>query len=193
MRDPRCLRRAAILCLTLVAARALAQAGPAARPEDTEVWKPVPPSVTPAPASPPIAPPSDAIVLFGGTTLDEWVGTKDGAPAKWTIADGCMRVEKTAGNIETRRRSRDYQLHLEWRRPTDVTGAGQARGNSGVFLASTGTGDRGYELQILDSYRNETYVNGMAGSIYKQSAPLANASRPPGEWQTYDVLWHAPV
>ena len=104
-----------------------------------------------------------------------------------------MAVDKAAGNIETRRRFRDYQLHLEWRVPADITGTGQARGNSGVFLASTGGGDRGYELQILDSYGNATYVNGMAGSIYKQSAPLVNASRKPGEWQSYDVVWHAPT
>ncbi|HVY66098.1 MAG TPA: DUF1080 domain-containing protein [Gammaproteobacteria bacterium] len=177
--------------LTLVAASVVAQ--PAApRPEATEVWKPVPPVVTPGPALPPAGPPSDAVVLFDGTTLAEWVDPRDGSPARWTVGDGCLRVEKAVGNIETRRRFRDYQLHLEWRIPADVAGAGQARGNSGVFLASTGAGDRGYELQILDSYRNETYVNGMAGSLYKQSPPLVNASRPPGEWQTYDVVWHAP-
>jgi hypothetical protein len=162
------------------------------RPEETEVWQPVPPIVT---SSAPEAStrPSDAIALFDGASLDEWVNTKDGSPAAWTIVDGGLVVNKTAGNIETRRRFRNYQLHLEWRVPADVTGTGQARGNSGVFLASTGGGDRGYELQILDSYRNDTYVNGMAGSIYKQSPPLANASRKPGEWQSYDVVWHAPT
>ena len=163
------------------------------RPEDTEVWKPAPPVVTPAPETLPAPPPSDAIVLFDGTSLDGWVNTRDGAAAGWSVADRCMLVDKTTGNIETRRRFRNFKLHLEWRVPEGVTGTGQARGNSGVFLASTGAGDRGYELQILDSYRNETYVNGMAGSIYKQSAPLANASRKPGEWQSYDVVWHAPM
>jgi hypothetical protein len=162
------------------------------RPEDTEVWRPVPPVVSPGPAPAYGAPPSDAVALFAGTSLEEWVNTRDGARATWGLTDGCMVVDKRAGNIETRRRFSDYQLHVEWRVPADVSGAGQARGNGGVFLASTGDGDRGYELQILDSYRNETYVNGMAGSIYKQSAPLVNASRPPGEWQSYDVLWHAP-
>ncbi len=104
-----------------------------------------------------------------------------------------MVVDKAAGNIETRRRFRNYELHLEWRVPVGITGAGQARGNSGLFLASTGRGDGGYELQILDSYANATYVNGMAGSIYKQSIPLANAARRPGEWQAFDVVWTAPT
>ncbi len=181
------------LCLALACCFAIACSSVAqTRPEATEVWRPVPPVVDPGAASAHSAPPSDAIVLFDGTGLGEWVETKDGSPAAWSVVDGCMVVDKPSGNIETRRRFRDYQLHLEWRVPVDITGSGQARGNSGVFLASTGSGDRGYELQILDSYRNDTYVNGMAGSIYKQSAPLVNASRKPGEWQWYDVVWHAP-
>jgi hypothetical protein len=101
-------------------------------------------------------------------------------------------VNKTGGSIETKRRFKDYQLHVEYKIPAGITGTGQARGNSGVFLASTGPGDDGYELQVLDGYNNSTYVNGMAGSIYKQSIPLANASRKPGEWQNYDVAWTAP-
>lgn len=169
------------------------EGGPArARPEDTEIWQPVPQVVEPG-ATASGAPPADALVLFDGGGLDEWASSDDGAPARWTVTDGVLVVNKAAGNIETRRRFRNYQLHLEWRVPADVTGEGQARGNGGVFLASTGKGDRGYELQILDSYRNDTYVNGMAGSIYKQSPPLVNASRPPGEWQSYDVIWKAPV
>jgi hypothetical protein len=104
-----------------------------------------------------------------------------------------MTVDKTAGNIQTRQRFRNYQLHLEWRVPADITGEGQARGNSGVFLASTGPGDTGYELQIMDSWKNPTYVNGQAASIYKQAPPLVNAMRPPGAWQSYDVIWTAPV
>jgi hypothetical protein len=162
-----------------------------AKPEDTEQWTPVPPIVTPG--ARPDAPPSDAIVLFDGKNLDQWVTTRDKSPAKWTVADGVIVVSKAGGNIETRRHFRNYQLHLEWRVPTNVTGSGQARGNSGVFLASTGTGDAGYELQILDSYNNKTYVNGQAGALYKQSPPLANSMRPPGEWQTYDVVWTAPT
>ena len=143
-------------------------------PKDTEVWEPVPAVVTPGAAD--SAPPSDAIVLFDGTNLDQWVATKDKSPAGWTVADGVLTVDKKTGNIETKRSFKNYQLHLEWRIPVDVTGTDQARGNSGVFLASTGAGDAGYELQILDSYNNKTYVNGQAGSIYKQGIPLANAS-----------------
>jgi hypothetical protein len=171
-------------------------AGPAtrhahARPEDTEVWTPVPPVVTPGPAVSAL-PPSDAVVLFDGTSLDGWVKAGTDAPASWTVVDGTMKVNKKGGNIETKRRFKDYQLHVEYQIPTDITGSGQARGNSGVFLASTGGGDAGYELQVLDNYNNKTYVNGMAGSLYKQSIPLANACRKPGEWQSYDVAWTAP-
>jgi hypothetical protein len=109
------------------------------------------------------------------------------------VANGVMTVNKPTGNIETKRTFRDYQLHLEWRIPDNITGSGQARGNSGLFLASTGAGDAGYELQILDSYANNTYVNGQAGAIYKQYIPLVNAMRKPGEWNTYDVVWTAPT
>ncbi|MES2443894.1 MAG: DUF1080 domain-containing protein [Pseudomonadota bacterium] len=163
-----------------------------ARPEDTEVWTPEPPVVAPKPATA-APPPAGAIILFDGAGLDEWVSVKDKSPAQWTVADGVFTVRKGTGNIETRRRFTNYRLHLEWRVPAGITGTGQARGNSGLFLASTGGGDAGYELQILDSYDNKTYVNGQAASIYKQAAPLANAMRPPGEWQSYDVTWTAPV
>jgi hypothetical protein len=162
-----------------------------AKPEDTEVWSPEPPVVTPGATD--SAPPSDAIVLFNGHNLDEWVSAQDHTPAKWVVANGIMTVNKSAGNIETRRSFHNYQLHLEWRVPKNVTGEGQERGNSGLFLASTGPEDAGYELQILDSYNNKTYVNGQAASVYKQSAPLANPMRKPGEWQTYDVVWTAPT
>jgi hypothetical protein len=162
------------------------------RPEDTEQWTPVPPVIVPG-AAREAPPPSDAIVLFDGKGLGEWVSVKDQSPAQWTVADGVFTVRKGTGNIETRRRFTNYQLHLEWRVPAGITGSGQARGNSGLFLASTGAGDAGYELQILDSYNNKTYVNGQAGSIYKQSPPLANAMRAPGEWQSYDVIWTAPT
>ena len=96
-------------------------------------------------------------------------------------------------HIETKRSFKDYQLHVEWRVPENITGSSQARGNSGVFLASLGPGDAGYELQVLDNYNNPTYVNGMVGSLYKQSIPLANPLRPPGQWEIYDVIWTAPV
>ena len=161
------------------------------RPEDTEVWKPEPKVV--APGATATAAPSDAIVLFDGKNLDEWVATADKSAAGWTVADGVITVNKKAGNIETKRRFKNYQLHIEWQIPADIAGEGQGRGNSGLFLASTGSGDAGYELQILDSFNSKTYSNGQAGSIYKQSIPLANAMRKPGEWQVYDVIWTAPT
>jgi len=162
------------------------------RPEDTEVWKPVPKVVTPGAECG--AAPSDATVLFDGKNLDQWVSAKDHAsPAGWDVANGVMTVNKKAGNIETKQHFRNYQLHLEWLEPADIDGTGQGRGNSGVFLASTGTGDAGYEMQIMDSYNNPTYVNGQAASIYKQSPPLVNAMRKPGEWQVYDIVWTAPT
>jgi hypothetical protein len=165
----------------------------APKPQDTEVWAPVPKVVTPGVSN--SEPPSDAIVLFDGKNLDEWVSTRDKSPAKWTVADGILTVSKApgSGNIETKQTFKNYQLHIEWKIPENITGSDQARGNSGVFLASTGVGDAGYELQILDSYNNKTYVNGQAGSIYKQGIPLANPNRKPGEWQSYDVAWTAPT
>jgi Domain of Unknown Function (DUF1080) len=170
------------------------QSGPtpsAPKPEDTEIWQPVPKVVAPGAGC--NAPPSDAIILFDGKNLNEWVSAKDKSPAKWIVADGVITVNKAAGNIETKRSFSDYQLHIEWKVPENITGSGQARGNSGVFLASTASDDGGYELQVLDSYKNQTYVNGMAGSIYKQSIPLANPTRKPGEWQSYDIVWTAPI
>jgi hypothetical protein len=201
-----CLRILALSVLTLGSLPAAAQQAPApqtgtaapaparGRPADTELWEPVPKVITPGPPSAsPSAPPSDAVVLFDGTNLDQWVTAKDKSPAKWVLSNGVMTVNKAAGNIETKRRFKNYQMHIEWRIPENITGADQARGNSGVFLASLGAGDAGYELQVLDSYNNKTYVNGQAGSVYKQSIPLVNASRKPGEWQTYDIVWIAPV
>jgi len=170
----------------------LAQAQQGGKPEDTEVYEPVPKVVV---ASPNLAPPpADAVVLFNGKDLSQWVMTEDRTtPAKWKVAGGVFTVDKTTGNIETKQAFTNYQLHIEWRVPANITGTGQARGNSGLFLASLGKGDLGYELQILDSYNNKTYVNGMAGSIYKQRVPLANPTRKPGEWQSYDVVWLAPT
>jgi hypothetical protein len=185
----------AILALSVssFAALAAAQEENKPKPEDTEIWTPVPAVVTPGATD--ADPPSDAIVLFDGKNLDEWVSAQDHTPARWNVSDGVMVVNKAhgVGNIETKRRFKNYQLHIEWRIPKDITGSNQARGNSGVFLASTGPGDDGYELQVLDSYQNKTYVNGMAGSLYKQSIPLANAARKPGQWQTYNVIWTAPT
>ena len=177
--------------LLAVALPLFAQTQSKPKPEDTEVWQPVPKVVTPGATC--TAPPSDAVILFDGKNLDEWVSVADKSPAKWIVADGIVTVDKATGNIETKRTFRNYQLHVEWRVPENITGSGQARGNSGLFLASTGPGDAGYELQVLDNYNNPTYVNGQAGSIYKQNPPLVNANRKPGEWQTYDVVWTAPA
>jgi len=180
---------AAVLALTASLLAQTPEAKP--KPEDTEIWSPVPAVVTPGATF--ANAPSDAIVLFDGKNLDEWVSVRDKTPAKWTVANGVMTVSKGEGSIETRRTFKNYQLHVEWKTPENITGSGQARGNSGVFLASTGPGDDGYELQVLDAWQNPTYVNGMGGSIYKQSIPLVNPGRKPGEWQSYDVVWTAPL
>ena len=152
-------------------------------PKDTEVWEPEPAIVTPGQNE--SAPPSDAIILFDGKNLDNWVGT-DGKKPEWTVADGAMTVAKKTGDIKTKKTFGDIQLHIEWRTPIQVEGEGQGRGNSGIFFCEK------YELQVLDSYDNRTYSNGQAGSIYKQTMPMVNASRPPGEWQSYDVVFIAP-
>ena len=162
--------------LTALAALSVGTAcGAQLLPKDTEVWTPEPPVV--APGAQAGAAPSDALVLFDGTDLSQWVATKDKSPAGGTVEGGVLTVNKAAGNIETKQSFGDYQLHIEWRVPATITGEGQARGNSGLFLASTGGGDAGYEIQILDSFENPTYVNGQAASIYKQRPPLANAMR----------------
>ena len=164
----------------------------AQKPEDTEFYTPVPKVVTAKAVI--VAPPSDATILFDGKDLSQWVSTNDRSkPAQWTVANGVFTVDKKTGNIETKQSFNNYQLHLEWKVPANITGKGQGRGNSGLFLASIGKGDGGYELQILDSYKNDTYTNGQAASIYKQAAPLANPTAKPGEWQSYDVIWTAPT
>ncbi|RYD69064.1 MAG: DUF1080 domain-containing protein, partial [Sphingobacteriales bacterium] len=179
---------------TLLGMSAMAQENktdPAKDPKTTEVWEPVPKTVSPGQL--PLNAPSDAIILFDGRNLDAWHSVKDPTkPAAWTIDDGFFTVKKGTGNIETNKKFTDYQLHMEWKIPADITGEGQARGNSGVFLASTGGGDDGYEIQIMDAYNNKTYVNGQTGSVYKQAVPLANANKKPGEWQYYDIIWNAP-
>lgn len=153
-----------------------------ARPEDTEVWEREPPVVTPGRDG---SPPSDAVVLFDGTGLSAWAH-EDGGAARWTLEDGAMTVAPGTGSIRTREGFGDVQLHIEWRTPPEIEGEGQGRGNSGIFFMER------YELQVLDSYRNRTYSNGQAGSIYKQHIPLVNASREPGAWQSYDVVFTAP-
>ncbi len=151
-------------------------------PVSTELWEPVPPVITPGEGT---AAPSDAMVLFDGTNLNEWTNAK-GEPAGWTVADGCMTVKPGTGIIQTKRGFGDCQLHIEWRSPIVVTGESQGRGNSGIFLQNL------YEVQVLDCYNNKTYSNGQTGSIYKQSIPLVNACRKPGEWQSYDIIYTAP-
>jgi hypothetical protein len=181
------------LLLTLIASAQIvtASAQEKAKHEDTEYYTPVPPIVTPGASN--VEAPSDAIILFDGRNLDQWVNVKDKSAATWIVKKGIITVDKSAGNIETKKAFNNYQLHIEWLIPKNITGEGQARGNSGVFLASIGGGDLGYELQILDSYDNKTYTNGQAASVYKETTPLVNANRKPGEWQSYDVIWTAPV
>ena len=179
------------LCVLVVnAAPSIAAAAAAATeepaPELTEVWTPKPPVIS-APAG---GIPSDAIVLFDGKSLDAWEPVKSGG-TPWKIEGDAMVVvpvkePNPSVDQQTKRKFGDIQLHLEFRTPAKVEGKGQGRGNSGIFFMGL------YELQILDSYNNETYTNGQVGSIYKQHVPLVNASRPPGEWQTYDVVFIAP-
>jgi len=151
-------------------------------PVATEVWEPTARVITPGQGQ---APPSDALILFDGSNLDQWQAT-DSSAAKWSLADNAMTVVPKSGGISTKQSFGDCQLHIEWRSPAVVKGEGQLRGNSGVFLQSR------YEVQILDNYNNKTYPNGQAGSLYKQYMPLVNACRPPGEWQTYDIIFKAP-
>jgi 3-keto-disaccharide hydrolase len=180
-----------ILVVTAGAAFLTTTAFAQSKPEDTEVWTPVPKVVTPGKSA--ADAPADAVLLFSGKNLDEWESVNNpGEPAKWKVADNAITVDKSTGNIQTKKKFTDYQLHIEYRIPANITGTGQARGNSGIFLASIGKGDDGYELQVLDNYNNATYVNGQAGSIYKQTPPLVNACKKPGEWQAYDVIWTAP-
>ena len=153
-------------------------------PQATEVYEPVPPTVDPTAQN---GAPSDAIVLFDGTNLDSWISSRDSTAANWHLNDdGSMTVRNRAGDIQTRQNFGSIQLHIEWRSPAEVQRSGQNRGNSGVFLNNI------YEVQVLDNNDNDTYVNGQVGSIYKQHIPLAKASVPSGEWNTYDIIYHAP-
>jgi hypothetical protein len=151
----------------------------------TDSTRPRPPIVTPAPAGAPVPAPSDAIVLFDGKDLSQW-RSDSGKPAAWTVRDGYMEVKPGAGAIQTAQGFGSVPLHIEWAAPTPAGGEGQERGNSGVFLMGK------YEVQVLDSYDSPTYADGQAASVYGQYPPLVNASRKPGEWQTYDIIFHAP-
>ena len=184
------MKRIIILTALVLPTYYLANAQEKGKPEETEFYSPVPPVVTPGGSFSDA--PSDAIILFDGRNLDQWVNTNDSTAAKWMVADNVITVNKSTGDIQTRSKFTDFQLHIEYRIPSNITGSGQARGNSGIFLAALPWGAGGYELQVLDNYKNTTYVNGQVGSMYKQAVPLANACKKPGEWQTYDVVWTAP-
>ena len=161
------------------------------RAADLQQWgihdltRSMPPVVDPGPAGPPAPVPADATVLFDGRDLSGWTTAK-GLPPKWVVRDGYMEVVKGGGAIQTKAAFGDCQLHVEWASPAPAVGTGQDRGNSGVFLMNT------YEVQVLDSYEAQTYADGMAAAIYGQFPPLVNASRKPGEWQFYDIVFRAP-
>ncbi len=172
-----------LFAMLFIAVVTYAQDRPTIEPKLTEVWEPVPAKITPGENN---APPSDAIVLFDGKDLNEWTDG-DGGLAKWIVEGGAMTVKAKTGVVKTKQKFGDFQLHIEWRTPAEVKGDGQGRGNSGIFMMKK------YELQVLDSYESKTYSNGQAGSLYKQGIPLVNACKGPGEWQTYDVIFMAPV
>ena len=147
--------------------------------------RPRPPVVDPGPPGPPAPAPKDAVVLFDGSNLNAW-RSDDSSAAKWIVRDGYVEVKPGAGTLVSARGFGDVQLHIEWATPAVVKGEGQERGNSGVFLMGI------YELQVLDSYQNDTYPDGQAGAIYGENPPLVNATRPPGQWQSYDVVFRRP-
>ncbi|HEX6644748.1 MAG TPA: DUF1080 domain-containing protein [Gemmatimonadales bacterium] len=147
--------------------------------------RPAPPVVKPGGAVAPMAPPSDAIILFSGGTLGAWQAAK-GGPARWRATREFFEVVPGTGSIHSRAAFGDAQVHVEWRSPAPAVGEGQDRGNSGVFLMGR------YEIQVLDSHQNPTYADGQAAAVYAQHPPLVNASRPPGQWQTYDIVFRRP-
>lgn len=182
-------RLVATMFLTAVAGGAVPRAR-AQKPMDWPIHstsRSQPTVVDPGPFTASAPPPSDAILLFDGRSLDSWRSADDAEkPARWRVRDGYMDVVAGTGAIATAQGFGDVQLHVEWMAPDPASGEGQDRGNSGVFLMGR------YEVQILDSYRSQTYPDGQAGAIYGQYPPLVNASRPPGEWQTYDIVFLRP-
>ena len=171
------------LLMPFTAQRAAAQAPPEWKIHDMQ--RPRPPVVTPGQLMLPVAPPNDAIVLFDGRDLAEWRSAEFG-PARWEVRDEAMISVPGSGYLYSKRVFGDVQLHVEWSAPVPAKGHGQERGNSGVFLMSK------YEIQVLDSYQDETYADGQAASVYGQYPPLVNACLPPGEWQTYDIVFRRP-
>ena len=148
--------------------------------------RPQPRIVTPGTTFSHLAPaPSDAIILFDGKDLAKWEGG-GGKAAAWKVIDGYMQVAPGTGSIQTKDKFADFQLHIEFATPVEAKGNGQGRGNSGILLNGV------YEIQVLDSYENKTYPDGQAGGLYGQTPPLVNASKPPGQWQTYDILFESP-
>ncbi len=173
---------AILVSLSTILSQGFAQSN--LKPEDTEIYSPSLRQVTTAKDTAP----SDAIVLFDGTGLEAWVSSKDTSRAAgWTVQNGMLTVKPGSGDIQTKEKFENFQLHLEWMSPTTLKGSGQGRGNSGVFLQGL------YEVQILDNNNNPTYINGQAGSLYKQQPPLVTATRDIGEWHTYDILYNAPI
>jgi hypothetical protein len=156
-----------------------------ARWRQHDIRRPKPPVVEPVAGSDAARAPKDAVILFDGTNLDAW-RTPEGGPAPWKVSEGFMEIAPGTGPIETKGKFGDVQLHVEWASPNPPTGKGQDRGNSGIFLMGV------YEVQVLDSFQADTYADGQAGALYGQYPPLANASRPPGEWQTYDIAFRRP-
>lgn len=152
------------------------------KPEDTEQWLPEPKIITFLGSN---LVPSDAIILFDGKSLSNFENDKGGIPL-WDLKDGIITIAKDKGDMKTKQKFGSFQLHIEWRTPSIIDGDGQYRGNSGVFIQER------YEVQVLDCFNNKTYVNGQAGAIYKQTPPLVNASKKPGEWQIYDIVFNAP-
>jgi hypothetical protein len=175
------MKKRNIFPLTLILLLYSMQMGFSQAPEETEDWSRKPDVVVPGKH---FDPPGDAIILFEGKDLSRW--TTDTGDAQWKVFGKSMTVVPGSGSIRTKESFGDVQLHLEWRAPGKVEGNGQERGNSGVYLMGL------YEVQVLDSYENETYYNGQAASIYKQYIPLVNACREPGKWQTYDIIFTAP-
>ena len=177
------MKIAALMVIALEAA-AFAQS-PVGNWQVHDMSRPVPRVVDPGPPGPPVPAPSDAIVLMNGKTLDGWLN-ETGQPATWSVRDGYAEIVKGTGTIMTKQKFGDAQLHVEWMSPSPAAGLGQDRGNSGVYLMEQ------YELQVLDSHQNPTYADGQAGALYGQFPPLVNASRPPGQWQTYDIVFRGP-